>query len=122
MAETISQSNAEAPHRPERRRFQRYPIIDSTMIMVDLGSGGGGLMIDLSEGGMGVQTLTPVQSGTEMQFSFDLPDVAKRIEGSGRVIWANVGGGAGVQFVQLADSMRADLKKWLSTLEPPRVT
>ena len=56
---------------------------------------------DLGRGGIGIQTMDPLQTGTPVQFTLRLPGTSFEISASGRVIWADRRIGMGLQFDKL---------------------
>jgi hypothetical protein len=62
---------------------------------------------------MDVLTAEPQVAGSLLAFSFQLPDGALKVEAHGQVAWANPNGQTGVHFLDLYETVSADLKKWL---------
>jgi hypothetical protein len=62
---------------------------------------------------MDVLTAEPQTPGALLNFRFQLPDASLEINAHGQVAWANPNGQTGVHFLNLEDSVRADLKVWL---------
>ena len=56
---------------------------------------------DISRGGLGIQTLEPLDAGTPVQLSFKLPGLPQEISASARVVWRDRRAGMGVQFDKL---------------------
>ena len=56
---------------------------------------------DISRGGVGIQTLEPLETGTPVQLSFKLPGMPQEISASARVVWRDQRKGMGVQFDKL---------------------
>ena len=56
---------------------------------------------DISRGGLGIQTLEPLEAGTPVQVSFKLPGVPEEISASAHVVWRDRRTGMGVQFDKL---------------------
>jgi len=72
-----------------------------------------GILLDLSETGMDVLTSEAQTTGSLLGFQFQLPDGALKVDGHGQVAWANPNGQTGVHFLDLPETMAADLKTWL---------
>lgn len=56
---------------------------------------------DVSRGGLGIQTLEPLETGTPLQVTFKLPGAEEDISASGHVVWRDRRTGMGVQFDKL---------------------
>jgi len=97
----------------ERRRAFRVPVQAPVEITLPDERKADGILLDLSETGMDVLTPEAQISGALLGFSFELPDGGLKVAGHGQVAWANSNGQTGVQFVDLADSLKAELKTWL---------
>ena len=98
------------------RRNRRKSVVDLSLVTVEMDPAGFGLMLDVSEDGVGVQVMNKIKPGTDVQIKFDLPDSAVRVEASGVVTWYDGEGRVGLCFKQLKDEMLAALKKWIATL------
>src|ERR1700739_4629639 len=97
----------------ERRRAVRVPVQAPVEITLPDARKVDGILLDLSETGMGVLTAEAQVSGSLLGFHFQLPDGALEVQGHGQVAWANPNGQTGVHFLDLPESLREDLKKWL---------
>ena len=117
MAKSSSKPAAGAPVAglsDERRRGSRKSVIDVELVTVDLGEHRGALLLDLSETGIGVQTLSGAELGTSTPVSFELPESRVRIQAKGSIAWFDSSGRAGVHFVDLAHRDREHVREWLS--------
>src|SRR3954465_900067 len=116
MAETApAQLNKSAGHR-ERRRKSRKSAGDLCLVTVEMEPAGFGLMLDVSEGGLGVQVMNQVEPGTNVQIAFKVPELAARIEGSGVVSWYDGDGRVGIRFQQIEENCAKELKRWIDSL------
>ena len=98
----------------ERRAFPRRSVMDRRLVTVNLDSKDAGLMVNLSEAGLAVQSLARIKPGAATSLQFELPDTANRIEASGTVVWVDpVSGRAGIRFESLSEAAAGCLKKWL---------
>jgi len=70
-------------------------------------------ILDLSEGGMAMQSLAPVKPGQVLHISFLLPSMGVHITGKGVVVWSDPAGRTGVEFDDISDEHRAALKQWV---------
>lgn len=118
----LSDETARAGLRPaaallsrERRRAIRVPVQAPVSITLPDERKLDGILLDLSETGMDVLTAEPQIAGSLLSFHFQLPDGALEIEAHGRVAWANPNGQTGVHFVDVPETVTAELKAWLKT-------
>jgi CheY-like chemotaxis protein len=84
-----------------------------------------GRCIDISSGGMFLETQPTAQAGESLMLKFSLPDEQKTpIEVQGRIAWVNTTGaiikvgfplGYGVESIDIADSVGADLRRCFGT-------
>jgi protein TonB len=114
MAEPAPNSVAKGAE--ERRRQPRKSATNLSLVTVEMDPNGFGLMLDVSEGGAGVQVMNRIEPGTNVQIAFKLPDVESQIEGSGVITWCNGDGRVGVKFQQLKGQGSHQLKQWLDSL------
>lgn len=94
------------------RRFLRIAV--NHLAHVDIvGMIDASFMLDLSEGGMAIQALCPMERGSELDITFHLPGTTRRIEALAKVVWMDPTGRAGLEFTELAEVDRAELRKWV---------
>lgn len=111
MSETSIYSGDSAA-RSERRRVRREP--PSSLVYVDVGPENGGVVTDLSEEGAGVQAVAPLQAGSRISVQFDLAGLQTRIKTDALVTWVSDSRRhAGLQFVDFAAEVRAQVRGWL---------
>jgi CheY-like chemotaxis protein len=97
----------------ERRRAIRIPVQAPVEITLPDTRKADGILLDLSETGMDVLTAEPQTRGSLLAFSFQLSDGSLKVEGHGQVAWANPNGQTGVHFLDLSETVIADMKAWL---------
>ncbi|MGA2376342.1 MAG: response regulator [Candidatus Sulfotelmatobacter sp.] len=97
----------------ERRRAYRVPVQAPVEITLPDARKAEGILLDLSETGMDVLTAEPQAPGSLLNFRFQLPDGSLEVDAHGQVAWANPNGQTGVHFLDLDESMKAQLKVWL---------
>ena len=97
-----------------RRHFQRRRL--DRLAYVDFGPDNGGMLIDVSEGGLSFQGVGPVGRGQPLQLRFTLPGAnSKPIEATAELVWTNsTGKGGGLQFLEISDEARVRLQEWIS--------
>lgn len=97
----------------ERRRAFRVPVQAPVELTLPDERKIEGILLDLSETGMDVLTAETHFPGALLAFRFVLPDGGLEVHAHGQVAWANPNGQNGVHFVDMEDSVKEELKKWL---------
>src|SRR5947209_4873810 len=98
------------------RRSRRKSVLDLSLVTVEMDPAGFGLMLDVSEDGLGVQVMNKIKPGTEVQIKFDVPESSTRVEASGIVTWYDGEGRVGLSFQKIKDDATAVLRQWIDTL------
>jgi CheY-like chemotaxis protein len=94
------------------RRFLRVAIHHLAHVDIE-GMFDPAFILDLSEGGMALQSLAPVKPGHVLNISFLLPGTGLPISGKGVVVWSDPSGRTGIEFDEITDEQRAALKQWV---------
>lgn len=115
MGETLPASLTRDDSARERRKKTRKPVLDVSMVTVDIKPPGFGLLLDVSDEGMGVQVMQFVEPNTPVEIGFQIPELSTRIEGTGVITWSDGEGRAGVRFKQLTSGTAADLQRWVDS-------
>ena len=98
---------------PDRRQYQR--VIPDGPLSVRCGPSQSRLLFDLCEEGMAIDGLAAERPTEVIPLLFDLPDGYGRIEAKGEIAWSNDSDNrVGLRFVELADTYRQQLRKWIS--------
>lgn len=97
----------------ERRRAFRVPVQAPVELTLPDERKIEGILLDLSETGMDVLTAETQFPGALIGFRFVLPDGGLEVQAHGQVAWANPNGQNGVHFIDVEDSVKEELKKWL---------
>jgi len=91
-----------------RRRFDQITF-------VELGPENGGILIDLSEGGLSFQGVVALQKDGFIRLNFKLPGLETAVETTGKVVWSNESRkGGGLRFVNLNARFRQQIQDWIS--------
>ncbi len=69
---------------------------------------------DLSEGGAFVDSVHPLDEGTELEFCLRLPDGDEAISGKATVVWRQPTIGMGIRFVGLSEEERERIKFYVA--------
>ena len=111
----------------ERRQFFRL----TTHILIRVAAGEASQMataIDLSQGGLFIETRQPLQTGARVQLQLAPPDERRDpVELAGTVAWVGRHGrggpsGMGIEFVDLSDEQRAAIAKLFQSPLPDGLT
>jgi TonB family protein len=100
-----------------QRLWPRWFIAGTKPVKVDLGPAGAGPLVDISGGGLRVQSLAPLRRGAEVPVRIDIPERAEPLQCSGVVVWSKPNGAAGIRFANLSEAQKTILQGWLSELE-----
>jgi CheY-like chemotaxis protein len=71
------------------------------------------LILDLSEGGIAIQSLAPMKHGQIVGISFELPGMSHQIKATAKVVWNDPTGRIGMEFEDISDQQRGWLKNWV---------
>ena len=108
-----------ASHVPERRSQNRRRVL--SLEYLDLGDSNGGIVINLSEGGMYVQAVASLSADLFSSLSFRIPDSGYQVETTGRIAWVGESRkDAGIQFVDLPEEARLRIREWVAAENPAR--
>lgn len=100
---------------PERRTCARRILYSPEYL--DMGADNGGVVVNLSEGGLGFQAVGPVEADSQIPLSFSLGP-GYRIEVKARVVWVDAQGKVGgAVFGQLSKDSSSLIHEWLSKPE-----
>jgi protein TonB len=106
--------------RTERRVFPRQPV--QSLAYVNLGEGNGGIVLEVSEGGMAVQAVVSLVSDDLPRICVQTSHSDKPIEAKGHIAWSSdLRKLVGVQFVDLSEKARLQLRTWISAEAAPKV-
>lgn len=97
---------------PERRRCLRHKVNAPAFASFDGVTGG--MILDLSEQGMSMQTAAPLDPHRRIQLHLSLPEPATYLDTEGYIAWADALGRAGVRFSDLPEDARIRLNQWLT--------
>jgi GAF domain-containing protein len=97
---------------PERRSCLRHKVHAPAFAIFDGVTGG--MILDLSEQGMAMQTAAPLEAHRRVPLHLNLHDPATHLETTGYIAWADALGRAGVRFSDLPEEARSRLQQWLT--------
>ena len=100
----------------ERRSCVRHKVTGPVFASFDGVTGG--MILDLSEQGLSMQTVVPLEPDRHpeqrLHLRLDLPDSEAHLETTGYIAWADALGRAGVRFSELPEEARQRLDHWLA--------
>src|SRR2546423_8850545 len=88
------------------RRGNSRTRVDGHLQLVNLGPENGGLMLDLSEGGLALQAVFPVMPELEIPVNFLLPNTDIRIDAKAQIAWGRNSKHVGLQFIDIQEATR----------------
>ena len=94
----------------ERRQSPRIAL--KNLAYVDLEPDNGGILIDVSEGGICFRSAVPVPQTSTVRFSFSLDN--QRIEASGRLVWSDATRKrGGLRFTSVSPDAQREICDWI---------
>jgi len=97
---------------PDRRHALRQKV--NTPAYASFDGVTGGMILDLSEEGMAMQSPAPLEAHSILPLHLSLGEPTAYLETTGYVAWADALGRAGVRFSELPDEARGRLRDWLT--------
>jgi hypothetical protein len=97
---------------PDRRHSLRQRV--NTPAFASFDGVTGGMILDLSEEGMAMQSQAPIEAHSIVPLHLSLGEPTAYLETTGYVAWADALGRAGVRFSELPDKSRERLREWLT--------
>jgi TonB family protein len=114
MPDSLPQMPSKGPLTTERRQNPRHPVRPTEYI--EIGDSNGGIILDISEGGMAVASAQALVGNQTLNFRFQLPRSNETIETSGEINWiGETKKRAGVRFVDLPLAARKQIQKWIDS-------
>jgi protein TonB len=97
----------------DRKRRHLRTKFASRPVPVEIGFGGKAFGLDISESGLGIESFVVLQSGEVRRVRFTMPE-GSSFQALGRVVWTDASHRAGIQFLNVPDAYRDELKRWLA--------
>jgi hypothetical protein len=99
----------------DRRKHSRVHI--KSLSYIKLEEGNGGLIFNISEGGLAVQAAEMLIGTVYAKMRFRLPRSPQWIEMSGKLVWEGASRKeAGIQFVDVGDDVRQRIQNWVKAV------
>jgi hypothetical protein len=103
----------------DRRQHPRTKLAE--IAYIGMGPENGGLVLDVSDGGLSFHAVAPVQQSESIRFLLSLRGHS-RIEGCGEVVWTNeMRTVCGLRFTSLSSGAREHLNSWTNQSKIPTV-
>ena len=100
---------------PDRRMHARVPL--RSLAYLSLDGGNGGLILNICEGGIAVQTAGIITDIFFPKMRFRLPQSETWIEAAGKLAWQGPSRKeAGIRFVALTEDTRERIKSWIDSV------
>ena len=96
----------------ERRRYFRQPVKTDIQVVLE-GKTLHATSTNISEGGMALMMRDALPKGANPHLKFTLPNCKRNFEIESEVAWADLKGLAGIRFLNLPESTKAELEQWL---------
>jgi PilZ domain len=107
-----------SPTLGERRRHSRHK--PNSIIYVALGPGNGGILVNLSAGGVSLQAAAKLNAEAELALNFRLQGIEQAIETLGCVTWLDpTQKEAGISFKDLPGNAEQQIAEWIASQEQP---
>jgi hypothetical protein len=101
----------------DRRQTPRTKLVE--IAYIGMGPENGGLVLDVSDGGLSFHAVAPVQQADTIRFLLSLRGHS-RIEGAGEVVWTNeMRTVCGLRFTSLSSGAREHLNNWTNQSRMP---
>jgi protein TonB len=117
MADNPEKSGNARPEK-DRRRHARQRI--HSLSYVKMGDSNGGIVLNISEGGISVQAVAMLDPREPVTLSLEIPRVRQRAEVNGEIAWLSASKKeAGIRFVDLPESTLKQIQKWMAREASP---
>jgi len=102
----------------ERRLHARQRL--SGIVYLDIGAGNGGIVLNLSDEGLGFQAVGPLGKQTELRLRIKLPSAPARIDVAAQIVWVSDSNRqAGVRFLDVNSEGILQIQEWIRSLTAP---
>jgi CheY-like chemotaxis protein len=104
----------------DKRRQARAPLHTQAVIDYAGVQEARATLVDLAEGGLGVNFSSKMPPSCKVYFQFQLPGQTASVRLSGQVVWQDWNGRAGLAFVDVPQASRKLLSQWLQVNPAPQ--
>ena len=118
MTDTAEHSRGSPPPL-ERRHCARRKVNDTCYIDL-LDGANGGLVLNISETGLSLQSALQVTKEEVSRLRFRLPSSDQWLEASAKLVWVGESGKeVGAQFLELSEGVQSRIKEWVGNRDLP---
>src|SRR6266851_3687093 len=105
---------------PPERRLHASQRLDA-IVYLDIGADNGGIVLNLSEKGMGFQAVGPLDKESDLRLRIKLPGSKTRIDVTAHIAWISESKRqAGVRFLDAQSEGPVQIQEWIRSQAPPR--
>src|SRR5579864_5304572 len=102
----------------ERRGHVRQRL--SSIVYLDIGEGNGGIVLDMSEEGLGFHAAGPLGKQSELRLRIKLPSSQTRVDVTAQIVWmSDSNRQAGVRFLDAQSEGPVQIREWIRSQEIP---
>ena len=94
------------------RKFPRREVDTLALVQID-GASDKAMLMELGEGGMGLQALEQLEVRRPLHLHFEIPGTELPVDATGEIAWADASGRVGVRFVEIEPESRARVRDWV---------
>jgi len=105
--------NMDAGITTARRSRAQYRHELQTLAYVTLDQANGGIVRNLTKGGIGAQVVAAVRPQQQLRVRFELRSPRLQVETNGEVVWATVSGQCGIRFLDTPASLQQEINQWI---------
>src|SRR5271156_1866167 len=117
MAETPEKSGSTQTEK-DRRVKARQRI--HSLSYVEIGESNGGIVLNISEGGISGQAATVLEQGETVAMRIQIPRARKKLEVNGEIVWLSASRKeAGLRFVDLPERSLQQIRQWMAREASP---
>lgn len=112
--DAASRSLAEATSLVQRMLRRPSRLVVPTLAYVSFeGAQDPAIILDISEGGMAIQALQPLEARGPLRLGFDLPGWLQSMSLAAEIVWTDSSGRAGLRFLNLSEDEQRCLQDWV---------
>lgn len=111
---TEATQTTESSSKNNRRFHSRRQV--RSLAYIDLGRDNGGIVLNLSEGGLAIHSAIMLSDRRLPHIRFQLPQSSNWVEARGEIAWASeTKRQAGIQLIGLGDEARRQIREWVNS-------
>src|SRR5215475_6665335 len=98
---------------PTRQARAQYRHEVQTLTYVTLDQANGGIVRNLTKGGIGAQVVAAVHPQQQLRVRFELRSPRLQVETQGEVVWATISGQCGIRFLDPPAPLEKQINHWI---------